>query len=279
MIEWTLHDWLRSTEAKRSRWLDSLSGNLPAGFELPSRPAKTPSPGSFALPELRHDKTGTEWILIPGHSYTMGMSRDEELSARAIEDPPPLNLEEMRPVHSVEVAPFLIMKRPLAGSVVRKHIELEKAGPRPEFAGPDASRPMYLLRTEIERLQGALGFMLPTEEQWEAACRGGTQTLFFFGDELPDGKELERLVTPELDRALANPFGLLGLFVGEWCRDRWRPSYGKAKPTKHFAARGGASAFWPWQGSEWSFCVSSMRMPSSDLLNGLSGARFVVELR
>jgi formylglycine-generating enzyme required for sulfatase activity len=162
--------------------------------------------------------------------------------------------------------------------LVRQTISVDTARVRPQFQGPEAVRPMYLLRREVDSLRAAFGFSLPREEQWEAACRGGTQTLFFFGDELPEDRAvLESWVTSDLTRGKPNPFGLLGLFVGEWCADRWRPSYGKSKPSKDFVVRGGGSAFWPWQDSEWAFCVSAMRMPSSDLSNALCGARFVVE--
>jgi len=71
-----------------------------------------------------------------------------------------------------------------------------------------------------------------------------------------------------------------GLFVSSWCAERFRSSYEPDAPVVGaWAIRGGGSLFWPWQDSgEWAFCVSAMRMPSSDLAAGLSGARFVRDL-
>lgn len=100
------------------------------------------------------------------------------------------------------------------------------------------------------------GLGIPTEEQWEYACRGGTSTLFFFGDKLPDQPTLEKLLMARFEQltpAAANPFGLYGMFVGEWCRNRFRPNYSPDAVTEDsYTVRGGGSVFWPWQDAdEW----------------------------
>jgi formylglycine-generating enzyme len=121
--------------------------------------------------------------------------------------------------------------------------------------------------------------VLPTEEQWEYVCRGSTRTLFFFGDDLaPTQQALAALVDYGVKLPRTNRFGLVGLFVGEWCGTKFRKRYDEVTSTDDHVVRGGASVFWPWQGSEWAYCVSAMRMPSSDLIGGMSGARFVCPL-
>ena len=79
-------------------------------------------------------------------------------------------------------------------------------------------------------------FALPTEAQWEYACRAGTATPFFWGDSLngdrancngrdpygtdAKGKFIKKTVP--VGSYVANPWGLLDMHgnVAEWCQDR-----------------------------------------------------------
>lgn len=243
--------------------LAELLASLPAGWR--------PEGAGF-----RHEATETSWVYVPRHRFTMGLSEREEAAARWLEDPPPLTLEEMRPAHEREVEGFLCSSHPVSWDLVHRVLpDCSRTG-RPDFGG--AASPAYLTRLEAEALCLRLGFELPTEVQWESACRGGNDDLFFFGDSLPDDDELEALLTTDWSRSRPNPFGLHGLFVGEWCRDAWRPSHAAEVTDEHVhVVRGGAALFWPWQGSEWSYCVSAFRMPSTDTIDGLACVRMVYE--
>lgn len=80
-----------------------------------------------------------------------------------------------------------------------------------------------------EQLTDAAAYSLPTEDRWEFACRAGTTSRFFLGD---DGAHLDQVAwfgrnadarphrTAELQ---ANPFGLHDLHgnVWEWMADEW----------------------------------------------------------
>ena len=106
-----------------------------------------------------------------------------------------------------------------------------------KFTG--ASRPVERVswhdcQTFMERLeQNTLGteLVLPTEAEWEYACRAGTQTAYFFGDQITprdarfrSDKEDDERGTVDVGSYAANPFGLYDMHgnVWEWCFDGLR---------------------------------------------------------
>jgi len=89
--------------------------------------------------------------------------------------------------------------------------------------------------TETERSAGRLPsgweYTLPTEAQWEYACRGGTKFRFSFGDDELDlreygwfqrnGWDASEKYAHQVEQKKANPWGLHDMHgnVWEWCRD------------------------------------------------------------
>ncbi|MFM6916550.1 MAG: formylglycine-generating enzyme family protein, partial [Dolichospermum sp.] len=179
-------------------------------------------------------------VLIPGGTFMMGSLEGEEESR-----------SEEKPQHQVTIKPFLMGEYPITQAQWRAVAELpqvnQKLQPNPSrFKG--ANRPVEQVswHDAIEfcaRLSNHTKkpYRLPSEAQWEYACRAGTTTPFHFGETITTDlanycgdyaygrgqKGAYREETTEVGNFPPNAFGLHDMHgnVWEWCQDDWHNNY------------------------------------------------------
>ena len=95
---------------------------------------------------------------------------------------------------------------------------------------------------------------LPSEAQWEYACRAGTTTTYHFGSKR-DGKlaNTDQGKSVDVGRYKANGFGLHDMHgnVKEWCRDFYGPYDKLAGPTDPIQSAKPFEAFRVLRGGSW----------------------------
>jgi formylglycine-generating enzyme required for sulfatase activity len=189
---------------------------------------------SHRIPTLRHEPSKVDFQLIPGGTYHMGAGPSEENDALRF-----YTLWEHyrpsteRPRHRVSIRePFLLGRAMLT-----------KVDPETPVQSPLESRPLEQLTWgNARRAVRSLGpgpFDLPSEAQWEYACRGGSASTFYWGEEpAPDhcwtknnsGFQSHPPIE-HLDKT--NAFGLIDMLgnVREWCADWFEEDHSGAPGT------------------------------------------------
>jgi formylglycine-generating enzyme required for sulfatase activity len=115
---------------------------------------------------------------------------------------------------------------------------------------------------KLSQLTGMV-YRLPTEAEWEYACRAGTTTRYSFGDKLTqDQANFDSDKTSPVGSYPPNNFGLYDMHgnVWEWCQDVWHDNYEDA-PTDGSAWMG-CSKYRLLRGGSWGNLPRSCRSAS-----------------
>jgi uncharacterized protein (TIGR03437 family) len=208
-----------------------------------------------------------EMALIPGGTFAMGSISNVPI--------PPINVTE-QPVHQVSVRPFALGVFAVTrgqwrqvSTFPRVARALHQIPPGDQPLEVENRLPMDVVFYEevdefCQRLQAYTGrpYRLPSEAEWEYACRAGTTTKYHCGDGISrqvanynDGIERPLALTPVGSKQTPNRFGLHDMHgnVAEYCADWTHHSYDGA----------------PQDGSAWTYGSDSFYSgPSTRIVRG-----------
>jgi formylglycine-generating enzyme len=118
------------------------------------------------------------------------------------------------------------------------------------------------LEREAGRLPAGKAYQLPTEAQWEYACRAGTTTAYAFGDSLTSDQANIRggpgEKTTDVGKYPANAWGFHDMHgnVREWCAD-WFGDYPRGAVRDPVGPAGGSDRV--YRGGSWNRSAHSAR--------------------
>lgn len=221
------------------------SAGDPLAPRTPAAAAALPIPTHRADGSIEpFEGMGLVFVLLPGGTATMG-NLDDAVRGTALAEP------DEWPTHEVSLAPFLVSKFEMTQGQWAALTGGDLPSGYPvggEFEGIGRVTWIHPVEqvswTDADRVLRAHGLDLPTEAQWEFACRAGSRTAWWPGDRLQDLEGTCNVLDETAARLYpnwgppapfddgfagptvigtyrANPWGLHDLHgnVMEWCRD------------------------------------------------------------
>ena len=195
-------------------------------------------------PKIIMNSIGMKLTGIPAGTFMMGSPRDEE------------ERDDKEERHEVEITkPFYMGVSEVTQSQYAAVVGENKSAFKDLRDNPVENVEWKKAIVFCERLSSrpkekfaGRKYRLPTEAEWEYACRAGTRTAFYFGNSLssnevnfngnypagkaPKGRYLRRPV--KVASYKPNAFGLYDMHgnVNEWCSDWYDPEYYLDSPEK-----------------------------------------------
>lgn len=192
----------------------------------PQAPATLQSPAQttpLSPAQIIHEP---EMVPLPGGVFSMGSNEDPS----------------EKPIHRVSMKPFLMSKFPISvrewnACVQAKACAYVPTGkddaPVTNISWNDAQQFISWLNSITKK-----NYRLPSEAEWEYAARGGTDTRYWWGNQLQAGmvnckgcnEPYDPTQPAKVGAFKPNPFGLydMGGGVDQWVSDCWHANYQNA---------------------------------------------------
>lgn len=218
----SLEKQIVSTSAQIQNSSISLQGFIPNTISSRFNPA---------ISSTQNENLGNgvvlEMVAIPGGKFLMGSPEGQ-------------GDDSEKPQHQVTVPPFFMGKYPVTQAQWERVADLPKVkidlrSKPSHFKGanlPVENVSWHDAQEFCARLSKATGklYRLPSEAEWEYACRGNTTTPYYFGDTITTDLVNHRNKygqTTEVGKFPPNAFGLYDMHgnVWEWCEDGWHKNY------------------------------------------------------
>ena len=256
----------------------------------------TDSENSSQNPETYTNSIGMEFVQIPAGEFMMGSSSDEEGRN-----------DNEGPVHKVTFEkPYYLEKYEVTqgqwNAVMGSNPSCFKGDDLPveNVSWNDAQE----FIKKLNEMEGTEIYRLPSEAEWEYACRAGTTSSYFFGDnasKLGDyawyngfitsdernqnqGEILSNESTHQVGQKKPNPWGLYDMYgnVWEFCLDKYHSDYNDAT-SNGSALEDETSSMYVSRGSCWSDSAENCRSARRgsdfpDNRNNILGFRLLMEI-
>jgi len=224
--------------------------------------------GSF-LPYYAQSQSLNEMVRIEGGTFTMGSPSNEQ--GRTTSE---------GPQHQVTVSNFYIAKFPVTQAEYQEIMSVNPShniGPSlpveqvnwfdaveycNKLSEKEGLTPAYTVNgNNVTWNREANGYRLPTEAEWEYACRAGTQTQYYSGTSVDEaGWHIGNsgAQTHPVGEKQPNDWGLYDMHgnVLEWCWD-WLGNYSAQADNNPIGAASGTSRV--YRGGSWSFQPNQIR--------------------
>lgn len=208
------------------------------------------------LPRLSEHAKKSEMVLIKPGSFVMGSQKNER--GRYDNEWPP---HEVTITRAFYMGKYEVTQAQWEAVLGRKSYRSRYFG-KPNHPVEKVS--WMKCRKFIKKLNtlGLGSFRLPTEAEWEYACRAGTEERFSFGNALEcvdEGSQYCEIAdkymwwggnndpkgTKEVGLKLPNPWGLYDMHgnVQEWCSDGWEEPYEREPQKNPKGSSGGILIF------------------------------------